>query len=73
VSVTALSVADASVDTAVTTYTPCLVEDPVKVLRVLRLGGRVLFLEHGKSCEAGVVTWQQQLNQSGAGWPCDAI
>jgi ubiquinone/menaquinone biosynthesis C-methylase UbiE len=73
VSVTALSVADASVDTAVITYTLCLVKDPVKVLRVLRPGGRVLFLEHGLSSEAGVATWQQHLNRSGAGWLCDAV
>ena len=44
----ALPLADASIDTAVITYTLCSVEDPVQALRevrrVLKPRGRVLFL-----------------------------
>jgi ubiquinone/menaquinone biosynthesis C-methylase UbiE len=62
----ALPLADNSVDTAVITYTLCSVEDPAQALRevrrVLRPGGRVLFLEHGLSRDAGVATWQHRLN-----------
>jgi ubiquinone/menaquinone biosynthesis C-methylase UbiE len=57
---------NASVDTAVVTYTLCSVQDPLKALgeigRVLRPGGRVLFLEHGLSNEASVARWQNRLN-----------
>jgi ubiquinone/menaquinone biosynthesis C-methylase UbiE len=55
-----------TVDTAVITYTLCSVEDPAQVLRevrrVLKPKGRVLFLEHGLSSEAGVASWQHRLN-----------
>jgi SAM-dependent methyltransferase len=57
---------DASVDTAVITYTLCSVHDPMRCLsevrRVLRPGGRALFLEHGLSHEAGIARWQHRLN-----------
>jgi SAM-dependent methyltransferase len=62
----ALPLADDSVDTAVITYTLCSVDDPAQALRevrrVLRPSGRVLFLEHGLSSDAGVATWQHRLN-----------
>jgi len=62
----ALPLADDSVDTAVITYTLCSVEDPEQALRevrrVLRPGGRVLFLEHGLSPEEDVARWQHRLN-----------
>jgi len=62
----ALPLADASIDTAVITYTLCSVEDPVQALRevrrVLKPRGRVLFLEHGLSSDAGVALWQRRLN-----------
>ena len=61
-----IPVADASIDTAVVTYTLCSVQDPVRSLRevrrVLKPQGRVLFLEHGLSDDASVVRWQNALN-----------
>lgn len=60
-----LPFADASFDTAVCTYTLCSVTDPARVLaelkRVLKPGGRLLFLEHGRAPDAGVVKWQRRL------------
>lgn len=62
----ALPLDDASIDTAVITYTLCSVDDPDKALsevrRVLKPDGRVLFLEHGLSHDAGVAVWQKRLN-----------
>lgn len=52
-------------DTVVCTYTLCSVEDPEKVLseikRVLKPGGRMLFLEHGKAPDANVIKWQTRI------------
>ena len=62
----AIPLPDAVADTAVITYTLCSVEDPARALaevrRVLKPGGRVLFLEHGRANEAGVARWQDRLN-----------
>ena len=61
----ALPLDQASVDTVVTTWTLCSVGDPAQVLgearRVLRPGGRLLFVEHGRAPEAGVQRWQDRL------------
>lgn len=56
---------DESFDSAVCTYTLCSVRDPVQVLkelrRILKPGGTLLFLEHGKSPDAGPARWQRRL------------
>ena len=56
---------DASCDAALVTFTLCTVPDPAlalsEVRRVLRPGGTVHFLEHGRSPEAGVARWQHRL------------
>lgn len=60
-----LPFADASFDTVVTCLTLCSVDDPPKVLaeikRVLKPGGRFLFLEHVLSEDAGRRKWQHRL------------
>ena len=63
----ALPLADASVDSALSTWTLCTVPDPGRALRerlrrVLRPGGRLVFVEHGLSPDAGVARWQRRLD-----------
>lgn len=61
-----LPLKEASIDTAVITYTLCSVDDPEQALRevrrVLKPDGQVLFLEHGLSPEMDVARWQHRLN-----------
>jgi ubiquinone/menaquinone biosynthesis C-methylase UbiE len=58
---------DGTFDRVVCTFTLCSVADPGRVLgeayRVLKPGGRFLFLEHGLSPEPGVCRWQRRLNR----------
>ncbi len=60
-----LPLPDASVDTVVVTWTMCsipYVEQALQQMkRVLRPAGRLIFLEHGRSPDPGVVAWQDRL------------
>jgi SAM-dependent methyltransferase len=53
-------------DCAVSTFTLCSIEDVAQALRevyrVLKPGGKFLFLEHGLSPEPRVQKWQRRLN-----------
>ena len=56
---------DAAFDTLVMTWTLCSIPNPSAALaemrRVLKPGGRLLFVEHGVSHEPGVIRWQHRL------------
>jgi ubiquinone/menaquinone biosynthesis C-methylase UbiE len=60
-----LPFADAIFDTVVTTWTLCTIANPAAALiemrRVLKPGGRLLFVEHGLSPEPLVARWQHRL------------
>ena len=62
----ALPLEDASVDHALTTWTLCTIPDVDRALgeirRVLRPGGSLHFVEHGRSPDANVARWQDRLN-----------
>jgi ubiquinone/menaquinone biosynthesis C-methylase UbiE len=60
-----LPLANASIDTVVLTWTLCSIADPHGALqemkRVLKSEGRLLFVEHGRAPDPGVVAWQDRL------------
>jgi ubiquinone/menaquinone biosynthesis C-methylase UbiE len=60
-----LPIENRSVDTVVVTWALCSIPDPAVALaeacRVLRPGGSLRFVEHGRSPEASVAWWQDRL------------
>jgi len=58
-------IADGSVDTVVVTWALCSVPDATAALaeahRVVRPGGSLRFVEHGRSPDASVAWWQETL------------
>ncbi|MEM0978922.1 MAG: class I SAM-dependent methyltransferase [Cyanobacteria bacterium P01_H01_bin.58] len=61
----ALTMADQSFDWVVSTWTLCSIADVEQALReikrVLKPGGKLTFIEHGLSPDAGLQTWQNRL------------
>jgi len=57
-----LPLPNASIDTAIVTWTLCSIPNPSEALqqakRVLKPTGRLIFVEHGRSSDPGVVVWQ---------------
>jgi SAM-dependent methyltransferase len=62
-----LPFADSSVDTVAFTLVLCTVPDPAAALaeaaRILRPGGRLLFVEHVRSEDSGLARWQDRLEK----------
>jgi ubiquinone/menaquinone biosynthesis C-methylase UbiE len=60
-----LPLADASIGTVVMTWTLCSIPNAPKALQqmkcVLKEGGRLIFLEHGRAPDPGVAVWQDRI------------
>ena len=63
----ALPFEDDSFDTAVSTFVLCTVDDPERAIaevdRVLRPGGKLLFLEHVRADDPRLARWQDRLHR----------
>lgn len=63
----ALPFADETFDTAVATLVLCTIPDPdaaiAELARVLKPGGRLLFIEHVRSDDPGLARWQDRLEK----------
>jgi len=61
-----IPLADRSIDTIVMTWTGCSIPGIRTALmdmrRVLAIGGRLLFVEHGRAPEPSVARWQDRLD-----------
>jgi SAM-dependent methyltransferase len=59
-----ISLADASVDTVVSTFTLCTIPGVVEAIqgvrRVLKPGGKLIFFEHGLSPDPAIQRWQKR-------------
>ena len=60
-----LPLGDSSIDTVVMTWTLCSIPNPALALpqmkRVLKANGRLIFVEHGRAADPGVVVWQDPI------------
>src|SRR5437660_494303 len=60
-----LPLGDATIDTVVMTWTLCSIPNPASALhqmkRVLKANGRLIFVEHGRAPDPGVVRWQDRI------------
>jgi SAM-dependent methyltransferase len=63
---------DGSFDTIVSTWTMCTIGDPAaamkEIYRLLKRGGRFVFVEHGLAPDAEVVKWQKRFNNFTQKW-----
>ncbi len=61
----AIPFADRKFDSVVCTFTLCTVDNPAQVMsemrRILKPGGQLIFLEHGRAPDANVAKWQDRI------------
>ena len=61
----ALPLGPRSIDSVVVTWSLCSIPNPSRALaqlkRVLKAEGRLIFLEHGRAADPGVVVWQDRI------------